>query len=97
VDRNAFFFCLLQRAAKSVFFHLPDIRKAQFPFSILFYGAHERVGNAHRDIEIRNVIFVRLGSDKVFHIGVIDAQDRHIRATPCSALRNLIKGMIVHA
>ena len=70
---NAFFFCLLERTAKLALFHFGDIREAQLLVPIVLDGAHERVGDAHRDVEIRNVILIGLRGDKLLHIRMIDA------------------------
>jgi hypothetical protein len=64
-----------------VLLHISNVWEAQFPICILFNGAHERVGNSYGDIEVRDLIFICLGRNKVFHIGMIDAQDGHIGAT----------------
>ncbi len=91
------FFCLFERTAELVRLHVCNIREAQLPFPIVLHRAHERVGDPHRNIEIRNVILVRLGSDKVLHIRMVHPQDGHIGPTSRSALRNLPEGMIVDA
>ena len=94
---NTFFFCLLECAAKFALFHFRDIREAQFPFPIFLHGAHERVGDPHRDIEVRNLILIGLGGNKVFHIRMVHAQDSHVGASSCSALGDLAKRMIIDA
>ena len=54
--------------------------KTQLPIFIFLHGFHERVGDTDRDIEIRNVVFVDLAGDEVFHIRMIHTEDRHIGA-----------------
>src|SRR5215217_3343106 len=92
---NAFLLSLIDRALKLAALHFGNIWEAKFPVPIFLDGAHERVSNAHRDIEISNIVFVGLGGNKVFHIRVVDAQHSHIGTPSCSALRNLAERMIV--
>ena len=97
VDRDPRGFGLLERAAKSLLLHLFQVGEAQFPFFVVLHRAHKRIRDADRNIEISNMILVDLTGNEIFHIGMIHAQHSHIGAAPCSALRDLAKGVIVYA
>ena len=73
------------------------IREAQFPILIVTNGTHKGIRNAHRNIEVRDLILIRFAGNKFLDIGMIHAQDTHIGATPGPALGDLTKGMIVDA
>jgi len=95
-DWNTIAFCAFQGAIEGFIERGLNVRKAQLPGFIGFYGAHKRVGDGNGDIEIRYGIFVMFASNKVFDIRMIHSQDAHISTAACASLGNFAKGVIVH-
>ncbi len=88
--------CLLEGAFKIAVFGCAHVWEDQVPVSIRFHGVHEVIGNAHRDVEIGDLVFVGLTGDEIFHIRVVDAQNSHIGAAARAALGYLAEGVVVH-
>ena len=42
-------------------------------------------------LKVRDMVLVGLGCDEIFHIGMVDAQDRHIGATACIMRHHTIR------
>jgi len=57
-------------------------------------GAHEGVGDGHRDVEVVEAVVVLLGPDEVEDVRVIDAHDAHVGAAPRAALLDGLGGGI---
>ncbi len=60
------------------------------------HGAHERVGNAHRDVKVGDVAFLALAADELQDVGVIDAQGGHVGPPARASLGDLAKGLVIH-
>ena len=56
-------------------------RMHQIPVAARFHRAHERVGHRHADVEVAQVALV-LGVDEFLDVGMVAAQDAHLRAAP---------------
>ena len=54
-------------------------------------------GDFKGDVEIVYGIFIRFAGNEFADIRVVDAQDRHVRSAPCSALGNLTESLVIHA
>ena len=68
----------------------------QFPVGAVGHGLHEGVAHADRDVEIVPPARRALGGDELGHIGVIDAQHAHLRATPRSSALNRGARLVEH-
>src|SRR2546430_7060050 len=67
-------------------YHLAGARMDQVVRLPSFQREHERVRHGDGDVEIRDLREVILAVDEVEDVGVIDAQDTHIRAAARAAL-----------
>ncbi len=56
---------------------------------------HERVGDRHRDVEVRDLRRVVLAGDEPANVGVIHAQDAHVRPAPRSPLLHDVRARVV--
>ena len=54
-------------------------------------GVHERVGDADRQVEVLQGAAVDLGLDEVQDVGMVDAQDAHVRSAAASALLDVLR------
>ena len=97
LERDTRRFEIFKGAIDGAIARIGDIREAQVPLSVLFDRLHEGVGDANRDIEIGNGVFIGLAADEILDIGVIHAQDRHIGAPPGATLGHLAEGVVVYA
>ncbi len=88
---------IFQGAVEAVVAGVGHIREAQLPIAVLLHRFHESIGNAHRNIEVGDRVFVRLAGDELLDIRVIHAQHGHIGPTPRTPLGDLAKGLIIHA
>ena len=76
---------------------MSDIRETQIPICVVFHGLHEGIGDADRNVEIGDGVFVGLAGDEIFDIRVIHAQDGHVGAAAGAALGDFAKGVVVDA
>ena len=63
------------------------IREAQFPILIIAHGTHESIRHADGNVEVCNLILIGLAGNEFFDIGMIHAQDAHVRTgrvPPCA-------------
>jgi len=95
--RHALRVGLVQCAVELAVLGRVHIGEAQIPIRVGFHGAHEGVGDAHRDVEIGDGVLVGLAGHKLCHVGVIHAQHGHVGPAPRSALGHLAKGVVIHA
>ncbi len=77
--------------------HRAVARADQREVGVGLHGLHERVGDAHGDVEVADLAFFGLATDEIFDVGVIHAQDGHVGAAAGAALRHLAERDIVDA
>ena len=77
--------------------HLAAVRCQQIKCLVITHCFHELVGDANRNVEVGNLVFVALAADELAHIRMVHAQHSHVRATAGAALCNLTKGAVVDA
>ena len=68
----------------------------QLPRAIGLNGFDERIGHAHRHVEIVPAAGRALGGDELLHIGVVDAQHAHLRATARARAFDRGAGLVEH-
>ena len=68
----------------------------QLPGGVLHHGLHEFVGHAHRHVEIVPASRGALGGDEVEHVGMVDAQHAHLRATARTGALHGGAGLVEH-
>ena len=95
-DRHPGSFHGIDGASYLAVFRIMHIRKTQRPILIIFHRAHEGIGDTDRNIEIGDLVFVGLASDKFFHVRVVNPQHCHVGAAPGTALGDLAKGIVIH-
>ena len=61
---------------------------------IPFDGLHKSFGQADGDVEVIQLLFVGLAHDEIHDVRVINPQNAHIGAAPCSALFDGLRGDI---
>ena len=71
-------------------------RVHQFPLGIVLHGLHEGIAHAHRDVEVVPAPGRALGGDELEHIGVVDAQHAHLRATARARAFNGRAALVKH-
>ncbi len=91
------FFSLGDGAAELFVFRSMDIREAQFPISISLNSLHESIGDRQRNIKVGDGVFVGLTLDKIFHVGVVNAQNPpHVGSTAGTALGDLTERVVIN-
>src|SRR5450759_3479702 len=75
-------------------YHVAGARVDQRVLLVGVDGAHEGVGDGHRDVEVVEAVVVLLGPDEVEDVRVIDAHDAHVGAAPRAALLDGLGGGI---
>ncbi len=68
----------------------------QLPRGIGLNGFDERIRHAHRHVEVVPAARRALGGDELLHIGVVDAQHAHLRATARAGAFDRGAGLVEH-
>ena len=97
LDGDAGFLGLLDVAVEAAVLGVGHIREFQVPAAVVLHRSHEGIGDAHRDVEVGDLVLVGLAGDEFLDIRMVHAQHRHVGAAACSALRHLAEGVVVYA
>ena len=68
----------------------------QLPGLVVLHGLDESIAHTHRHIEVVPAPRRALGGNEVVHIGMVDAQHAHLRATACARALDGGTGLIEH-
>ena len=75
--------------------HGPVGRIDQVVAAVSLHRVHELRGDAHRDVEVRDFGEVFLAGNELQHVGMIDAQNAHVRPASRSPLLHRIRAGVI--
>jgi hypothetical protein len=64
---------------------------------VFFHRLHEGFGEPHGNVEVIELLVIRLAHDEIHDVRMIDAQNAHVRAAPRSALLDRFRRHVENA
>ena len=97
LERDASQRGLLEGAVEAAVTRVGDVGELQVPAAVVLHRRHKGIRDAHGNVEIGDLVLIRLAGDELFDIRMVHAQHSHVGSAPRAALGDFAEGMVVDA